>query len=211
VNKTIFIAGAAGGIGSALAALSRKQGFEVIAAARDTTALEGLGYQLIDVDFAKPLDTARMALEAAGFTQTIDLWAYTAGDIISSRSWKTDTWDWQRIFDANLNGAQNTLKACLPLLAVDAHLFFIGAYIDRLVMPGLGAYAASKAALGAYSAVLEKELLGRKVTLVRAAAVNTLFWEKVPFRIPANALAPEAVAEHMLAAYEQGSSGLLDL
>jgi len=211
VNKTIFIAGAAGGIGSALAALAREQGFEVIGAARDTSGLEGLEYQLIDVDFAKPLDTARMALEAAGFTQTIDLWAYTAGDILASKSWQTETWDWQRIFDANLNGVHNTLKACLPLLAADAHLFFIGAYPDRLVLPGLGAYAASKSALETYTAVLEKELIGRKVTLVRPAAVRTRFWEKVPFKMPANAITPEAVAEQMLAAYDQGLSGLLDL
>lgn len=211
MKKSIFIAGASGGIGKALAKLAYNHGFDVIAAARDTSSLQDLGYQLVEADFSKPMDIRQMALEAAQLTSTIDLWAYTAGDILTASSWQTDAWDWQRIFDANLNGAQKVFQACLPLLADDAHLFFIGAYIDRLVLPGLGAYAASKAALGAYTAVLEKELLGRKVTLVRAAAVNTLFWEKVPFRIPANALTPEAVAEQMLAAYEQGSSGLLDL
>lgn len=211
MNKTIFIAGASGGIGRALAQIAKEKSFDVIAAARDTSDLEGLGYQLIDVDFAKPADTRQMAREAAGITQRIDVWAYTAGDILSSKSWQMETKDWQRIFDANLNGAQNALTACLPLLAADAHLFFIGAYTDRLVLPGLGAYAASKAALETYTAVLEKELKDRKVTLVRPAAVNTPFWEKVPFRIPANALAPEEVAEQMLAAYEQGLSGLLDL
>ena len=211
MNKTIFIAGAAGGIGSALARLAKENEFDVIAAARDTSSQEGLGYQLIDADFAKPLDAGRMAMEAAGYTSSIDVWVYTAGDIINSKSWQTDTWDWQRIFDANLNGAQNTLKACLPLLAVDTHLFFIGAYADRLVLPGFGAYAASKAALETYTAVLEKELKGRKVTLVRPTAVRTKFWEKTPYKMPADAIAPEIVAEHMLAAYEQGLSGLLDL
>ena len=41
--------------------------------------------------------------------------------------------------------------------------------------------------------------------------MRTKFWDKVPFKMPAAALAPEIVAEHMLAAYDQGLSGLLDL
>jgi NADP-dependent 3-hydroxy acid dehydrogenase YdfG len=211
MNKTIFVAGATGGIGSALASAAKAEGFDVIAAARDTSGLEGKGYHLIDADFAKPPDTARMALEASSFTQEINVWAYTAGDIFAGKSWQINTADWQRVFDANLNGVQNTLTACLPLLAADAHLFFIGAYTDRLLMPGLAAYAAAKAALGAYTAVLEKELRDRKVTLVRPAAVRTRFWEKTPFKLPENALAPEEVAKQMLAAYHQGLSGLLDL
>jgi NADP-dependent 3-hydroxy acid dehydrogenase YdfG len=211
MKKSIFIAGASGGIGKTLAKLAYNQGFEVIAAARDTNSLKDLGYHLVEADFSKPMDIQQMALEVAQFTSTIDLWAYTAGDILTARSWQTDAWDWQRIFDANLNGAQKVFQACLPLLADDAHLFFIGAYIDRMMLPGFSAYAASKAALEAYTAVLEKELKGRKVTLVRPGAVNTQFWKKVPFKMPADALTPEAVADQMLLAYEQGMSGLLDL
>ncbi|MBM3137595.1 MAG: SDR family NAD(P)-dependent oxidoreductase [Chloroflexi bacterium] len=211
MKKSIFIAGASGGIGMALAKQAYEQGFDVIAAARDTQPLENLGYQLIEADFTELLDIQQMALEAAQFTSTIDLWAYTAGDILLARNWQMEAKDWQRIFDANLNGAQYALQACLPLLADDAHLFFLGAYTDRLVLPGMGAYAASKAALEAYTAVLEKELKGRRVTLVRPEAVDTPFWKKVPFKMPANALTPEEVAEQMLMVYEQGLSGLLDL
>lgn len=207
----MMILGAAGGIGRSLAGLAKDRGFEVIAAARDTAALEGQGYRLIEADFTRAHEVSRMALEAAAFTQSIDLWAYTAGDILVEKSGQMEAGDWQRVLDANLNGARSTLNACLPLLAADAHLFFIGAYTDRLILPGMGAYAASKAALEAYTAVLEKELRGRRVTLVRPSAVRTKFWEKVPFRMPEGAMEPGEAAARMLAAYEQGLSGLLDL
>jgi short-subunit dehydrogenase len=49
------------------------------------------------------------------------------------------------------------------------------------------------------------------VILVRPGAVNTAFWQKVPFRMPANALSPEAVAEKVVAAVESGREGMLDL
>ncbi len=209
--KTILIAGAAGGIGGALASLAKTRGFKVIAAARDTRVLEGKGYHLIEADFAKPPEAGRMAPETAVFAQTIDIFAYTAGDIIFAKNAEITPADWQRMFDANLHGAQNSLQACLPLLAPDAHLFFIGAYTDRLVLPGLGAYVASKAALEKYTAVLEKELRGKKVTLVRPSAVATKFWDKVPFKMPADALEPGQVAGKILKAHDQGLSCLLDL
>jgi len=209
--KTILIAGAAGGIGRAMANLAKIRGFDVIAAARDTSVLKGKGYHLIDADFAKPFNAVRMALETAEFTQTVDIFAYTAGDILYAKNAEIAPTDWQRMFDANLNGAQNALQACLPLLTPNAHLFFIGAYTDRLLLPGLGAYVASKAALEKYTAVLEKELRGRKVTLVRPSAVSTKFWDKVPFKMPADALEPSQVAGKMMEAYDQGLSGLLDL
>jgi len=209
--KTVLIAGAAGGIGGALASLAKTREFYVIAAARDTSVMEGKGYRLIEADFARTFDAERMALEAAVYAQVIDLFAYTAGDIFFAKSAEIAPADWQRMFDANLHGAQNSLQACLPLLAPDAHLFFIGAYTDRLVLPGLGAYVASKAALEKYTAVLEKELRGRKVTLVRPSAVATKFWDKVPFKMPAGALEPGQIAGKMMEAYDQGLSGLLDL
>jgi short-subunit dehydrogenase len=46
---------------------------------------------------------------------------------------------------------------------------------------------------------------------VRPGAVRTKFWQKVPFRIPGNALAPEQVAEKIIAAVGASQQGTLDL
>lgn len=210
--KTAMIFGAGGGIGSAIGKYLNEKGFTVAAAVRN---LNGVPMDFADFvvegDFGSEQDVNGMVRESAEELETIDLWIYAAGDIQYAKNTDAENGDWLRIFDANLFGAQRTLKESMHLLAEDAHIMFIGAYTDRLLMPGLSAYTASKAALAAYSAVLEKELRGKKVSLIRPSAVNTSFWEKVPFKLPANALQPEDVAERVFTAYSQGLSGLVDM
>jgi len=209
---TVMIFGAGGGIGSAIGKLLKEKGFKIAAAVRN---INGAKMPFADVvvegEFGSEQDVKAMIRESAEEIDQIDLWIYAAGDIQYAKNAEAESGEWMRIFDANFFGAQRSLKASLPLLADDAHIIFIGAYTDRLLMPGLSAYTASKAALAAYSAVLEKELRGKKVSLVRPSAVDTPFWEKVPFKLPANALQPEDVAEKIWSAYSQGLSGLVDL
>jgi short-subunit dehydrogenase len=78
-------------------------------------------------------------------------------------------------------------------------------------LPGLAAYAAAKAGLEALVQTLAKEQRKHRVTIVRPAAVATSFWDKVPLRMPKDAASPEKVAERILAAYEAGDVGELDL
>jgi short-subunit dehydrogenase len=75
----------------------------------------------------------------------------------------------------------------------------------------LSAYAAAKAGLEAFGTVLGKEERKRRVMVVRPAAVDTSLWEKVPFKLPKNAMRPEEVAEQILSAVREGHRGVLDL
>jgi len=151
-------------------------------------------------------------VQLAGYeAEQIDLWIYTAGDIISSKVEEMTPAVWQRILDANLTGAFLAAHYSLPLLAPEAHLFFLGAVSERMQMPGLAAYAAAKAGLEAFGEAFRKEARKRKVTVVRPGAVNTALWQKVPFKMPGNAMSPQAVAQAILAAYADGHKGTLEL
>jgi short-subunit dehydrogenase len=86
----------------------------------------------------------------------------------------------------------------------------LGAVSERLRLPGLSAYVAAKAGLEAFAETLCKEVRKRRVILVRPGAVDTAFWQKVPFRMPANALSAEQVAQHIVSAINSGHSGPLD-
>lgn len=209
--KTAMIFGASGGIGSAIGRYLKSMGMLVIAGVRDSENDLNFADLVIQGDFARDADAKCMVREAAEEIERIDLWVYAAGDIGYAKIGEGNSASWDQIIGANITGAHHTLSACVPLLAEDAHVMFIGAYTDRLLMPGLAAYTASKAALAAYSAVVEKELRGKKVVLIRPAAVDTPFWKKVPFKLPANAMRPEAIAEKVYAAYVQGLTGLVDL
>jgi len=210
--KTTMIFGASGGIGSAIGEYLKEKEFSVAAAVRNVNGNTiDFAEVVVAGDFGSSQDVAILIREIAEEVSQIDLWVYAAGDIQYKKQADQKDADWTRIFNANIFGAQKTLQASMPLLAEDAHIMFIGAYTDRLTMPGLSAYTASKAALAAYSAVLEKELRGKKVSLIRPSAVDTPFWEKVPFKLPLNALQPEDVAAKVFTAYSQGLSGLVDI
>ena len=183
----------------------------MIAIARQAGDLEKLTPLVIEADVARPHDV-QQAVQMAGYeAEQIDLWIYSAGDITSSKVEEMTPAVWQRILDANLTGAFLTAHYSLPLLAPDAHLFFLGAVSERMQMPGLSAYAAAKAGLEAFGEAFRKEARKRKVTVVRPGAVNTALWQKAPFKMPANAMTPQAVAQAILAAYGEGHKGTLDL
>jgi NAD(P)-dependent dehydrogenase (short-subunit alcohol dehydrogenase family) len=59
----------------------------------------------------------------------------------------------------------------------------------------MGAYAAAKAGLETMVSVLRKENRKHKFNVVRLGAVDTLFWDKAPFKKPNDAKSPQAIAQ----------------
>jgi NAD(P)-dependent dehydrogenase (short-subunit alcohol dehydrogenase family) len=178
---------------------------------RGMAALEEVTPDRFEVDLGDRQAVERAAAHAGEDAGKIDLWIYAAGDIDASKVADGAADDWQRILDANLTGAYLSAHSCLPFLAPDAHLIFLGAVSERLRLPRLSAYAAAKSGIEAFVAVLAKEERKRRVSLVRPSAVDTPLWDKVPFKLPAGALSPAETAERILAAYHDGHRGVLDL
>ena len=209
--KNAMIWGATGGIGRALTDALLAQGWQVLAIARDASLLDLAPEHRCEADLSDSFSVQNAVRSASFEIDQVDLWVYAAGDIISAQVGDMAPDTWQRILDANLNGAHMATHYSLPLLATDAHLFYLGAVSERLRLPGLAAYAAAKAGLEAYAEALRKEQRGRRVTVVRPGAVATPFWDKVPMRLPKDAASPEKVAKRILEAYDEGHHGLLDL
>lgn len=203
--------GASGGIGSALLELLASEGWYSVAVLRDSSRLQVPANEVIEANFDQSGSVAQAVLLTGQAVEQIDLWLYAAGDIHSARVAEMQPSDWQRIVAANLTGAYLTYYHSAPLLAADAHVFFLGAVSERLRLPGLAAYAAAKAGLEAFVASLSKEERRRRFTVVRPGAVATAFWDKVPLRLPTGAASPQKVAGKILAAYHDGLQGQLDL
>lgn len=209
---TALIWGVSGGIGSELAHVLADAGWRVLGVARNPQRLSDHNALAYTADLARDADVAAAALWAAQEAGSVNLWVYAAGDILAQALADTSAAAWARIIDANLTGAHLALHHSLPLVTAGGHVMFIGAYVDRVALPKLGAYAAAKAGLEAYVQVLRKELRDRRVTLVRARAVATPLWKKVPFRPPRQEqLSPREVAEALVRAYNEGHTGTLDL
>ncbi len=208
---TAFIFGASGGIGRALVERLAADGWTVGAASRHPGDLASLTEHRYEADVTDAFAVSQAVYAAAQELPPVDLWIYAAGDILASPVAEMEPAAWARILGANLTGAYLTTQQSLPLLAERAHLVYLGAYSERLQLPGLSAYAAAKAGLEAFAAALAKEQRKHRITVVRPGAVATPLWEKVPLRLPRTALAPAELAQRVLDAYHAGTTGTLDL
>ena len=209
--STALIWGASGGIGRALVQRLHAEHWTIGAVSRHPDDLADLTPHRYAADVADEFAVRQAVYAIAQDLPEVDLWIYAAGDIVASKVAEMDAVAWRRILDANLTGAYLTTHHSAPILAEQAHLVYIGAYSEKLRLPGLSAYAAAKAGLEVFVEALAKEERRRRVTLVRPGAVDTPFWSKMPVRMPRSAAAPDAIAGQILAAYTGGHSGLLDL
>lgn len=206
-----LIWGASGGIGRALVAQLKDAGWRVFAAARTLDRIPQ------NADFAyrfnahDPDSIKDAALAIAHDTDGIDLLAYTAGGVVSGPMAEFAPDSWSAVMDANLNGAYLAVRSALNLLNEGAAVMAIGAYVDKIMLPKFGPYTVAKAGLEPMLTILQKEHRKLKFSLVRPPAVDTPFWDNVPFKLPDGALSPDAVATAMIERYNAGEKGLLDL
>lgn len=210
MTKTALVWGASGGIGLALVSLLTANGWQVVAVARRTKSLVGLTSHVYEVDFNFPTSLQSITTQMSQEGLQVDWWIYAAGDIMVAPLIQMSLEQWQQILNANLTGVYLALHYSSPLLRPEAPVYFLGAISERIRLPGLSAYAAAKAGLEALAEVARKEL-ERPVVVVRPMAVNTPLWQKVPFKIPPNAVEPDVVAAKMLEAYHSNYSGFLDI
>jgi NAD(P)-dependent dehydrogenase (short-subunit alcohol dehydrogenase family) len=206
-----LIWGASGGIGAALVRRLKADGWLVFAAARDERRIPSEADHTYPFDALQAYTIQPIPMQIASQSDGFDLMVYAAGAMASGTVEQMPVDSWMQVIGANLNGAYLTTQACLPLMKPGGHIMFIGAYVDHVTLPRMGAYAAAKAGLEPLVTVMQKENRKLKFTLLHPGPVDTPFWQSVPFSLPKNARPPEAIAEAMLSRYHAGESGLLDL
>ena len=164
--KRIVVTGAASGLGRAVAELLRDQGVTVAALDRDPCSIDGLALSAtVDITDASAVDAfIDTCVKNLG---GIDGVAHCAG-IFDNRFLPVgDTTDEQfdRTIAVNLTGTFHVARASLPALMASAgRLVIVGSVASRYPQPGGGAYAASKAAVGALARSIALEYAPHGVT-----------------------------------------------
>ncbi|MGN0989392.1 MAG: SDR family NAD(P)-dependent oxidoreductase [Eubacteriales bacterium] len=173
--RSILITGASGGMGSATAELLKEQGYRVFAL--DLKVCEPKENIIpIEADITSE-ESIKAAFEAVrDHTDSLYAILHFAGIYMLDSLAEMDSDSFRRIFEVNLQGVFLINKIFFPLLEEGSRILITTSELAPLdPLPFTGIYAVTKGALDkyAYSLRMELQLLGIKVSVLRAGAVET--------------------------------------
>jgi NAD(P)-dependent dehydrogenase (short-subunit alcohol dehydrogenase family) len=182
-SRVWFITGASSGIGQELARQALGAGEAVAAVARNKAAMAGLGGSgqllAVDADVRDEAAVAKAVDAAASRFGRIDVVANNAGYGLFGAVEEAADAQARAIFDTNVFGVLNVLRAVLPVLRAQrsGHILQGSSYFGQTAIPGVGLLAATKYAVEGLSDALAAEVapLGIKVTLIQPGLVATPF------------------------------------
>ncbi len=212
-----FITGASRGLGAAIVREALKRGHQVAATARDAESIRRAFPEAVAADALLPLNadvtdeqSVKQAVDAAveRFGR-IDVLVNNAGrGLLAAVEEATDK-QARAVFDVNVFGVLNTLRAALPVLRAQraGHVFNISSVGGFTIAPGWGLYGGTKFALEGMSEALHAELkpLGVRVTIVEPGGFRTDFLDDSSLHTEPQAIddyreTAGATRDHVLAA-----------
>jgi short-subunit dehydrogenase len=222
-DQVIVITGATSGIGLTTARMAADAGAKLVLAARNGDALERLAAELgasgaqalaVPADVGERADVERIGQAAIDRFGRIDTWVNNAGVSIFGRNEEISLDDQHRLFQTNFWGVvHGSLEALRRMKQSGGALINLGSEVSDRAVPLQGMYSASKHAVKGYTDSLrmeiEKERVPISVTLIKPAAIDTLFtvhaksyMQREP-ELPPPLYAPELVANAILHAAQR--------
>jgi NAD(P)-dependent dehydrogenase (short-subunit alcohol dehydrogenase family) len=192
--RTWLITGASSGIGLALARAAAERGENVTAIARRVDALAPLVDEFAGLVRAEAVDvTDQSALERAVEATVdafgrIDVVVNSAGYGVSGAVEEAGADQVRAIFETNVLGVVNVLRAALPTLRGQrsGHVVQISSFLGLTSGPGSGLISATKYAVEGLSEALAAEIgpLGIDVTIVEPGLTATSFFSNLQVAEP---------------------------
>jgi NAD(P)-dependent dehydrogenase (short-subunit alcohol dehydrogenase family) len=183
VSKIWLITGSASGLGRRIAEAALEGGNRVVATARDTSDLAGMGerygasvciVQLDVTDEAQGRAAVQAAVERFG---RLDVLVNNAGYGDTRPFEQVPSAEFRKLVDTCLFGVVNLTRAALPVMRKQrsGHIIQISSLGGRTAFPGNAAYFASKWAVGGFTEgiALETAPFGVKVTALEPGAMRT--------------------------------------
>jgi len=181
--KTWFITGASSGFGRAFAEHALAQGYNVVATARQASALQDLAAAAPDRVLALALDVThagepQAAVDAAvARFGRIDVLINNAGYGVVGAFEETSDSELRALMETNFFGTMNVTRAALPILRAQRSgaIVNISSLGGQLSYAGFSAYSATKFAIEGVSEALAQEMapFGVKVLIVEPGQFRT--------------------------------------
>ena len=175
-GKTALITGASRGIGAAIAKRLATEGARVAitytnsadAAAYVVKGIKAAGGQAIAIkaDATKAAEVAAAVEQVVATFGSLDVLVNNAGTAIPKPFEEASPEELDRVIDINLRGVLVTTQVALKHIPNGGRVIYIGSCVgERLMTPGLVAYAATKAAVKMFSQGLSREVGARGITV----------------------------------------------
>ncbi|MCW2897422.1 MAG: short-chain dehydrogenase/reductase [Actinomycetia bacterium] len=172
-GRTVIVTGASSGIGTATARALHAAGAQPVLAARRTQRLDALSAQLggalsVQTDVTDADQVAVLVAAALDRHGRIDALVNNAGVSLHDETIEQlDLDQFHRVLDLHVVSVIRLMQAVLPAMRRQGfgRIVNISAGTTGMVIPGVGAYAATKSAVNMLSAVARKELEGIGVTV----------------------------------------------
>jgi NADP-dependent 3-hydroxy acid dehydrogenase YdfG len=162
--RTAVVTGASKGIGAELVRRLRERGLAVHALARSGDKLAALAAETGCVAHALDIADGDAVANALGALE-VDVLVNNAGLAAGGAAFETPEAEWEALLAVNLRGLANCLRVCVPgMTARDrGHVVNLGSMAGLREIPGMPAYAATKAAVHSLSQNLRLDLYGTRV------------------------------------------------
>jgi NAD(P)-dependent dehydrogenase (short-subunit alcohol dehydrogenase family) len=183
-HLNVFVTGASSGIGRAAAIELAARGHRVFAGARRAASLDELATANprivatpIDVTDPASVQAAAASIDAATAGHGVDVLVNGAGYALRGPVEALSTEAVEHHFATNVFGLLEVTRAFLPAMRArrSGRVINLSSVVGRFVLPGLGAYSASKFAVEALSDAMRMELadFGVSVVLIEPSWVAT--------------------------------------
>ncbi len=172
-----IVTGASEGIGRATAQRLAQAGAKLVLAARNEARLLELAEEIrrqngeahaIPTDLRDPLAVKNMVDRAFEHFDRIDALFNNAGQSAAGMIATVDPEVLRQVLDLNLFGALYAIQAVVPRMKESGGgvIVNVSSMVSKLKIPGLGTYAASKAALNVLSATARVELAADNIRVI---------------------------------------------
>lgn len=224
-GAVVIVTGASSGIGAATARLAAERGAKVVLAARRADRINDLAAALPDAlavatDMRDPAQIARLVESTLDRFGRVDVLVNNAGQGLHVPLEQVRLDDFVAVTQLNVYAPLLAMQAVIPAMRRQGGgaIVNVSSMTSRMVLGGIGAYAATKSALNMLSQVARRELEpdGIVVSIVYPAVTATEFHQSLAAggRVgggswTAQPHSPELVAEAILGLIKSGDEEAL--
>ena len=225
VGAVTIVTGASSGIGAATARLAAARGANVVLAARRVARITELAEELpgalaVPTDLRDPAQIVRLVDTTLDWFGRVDILVNNAGQGLHVPLEQVRLDDLRAITELNVFAPLLAMQAVIPPMRRQGAgvIVNVSSMTSRMVLPGVGGYSATKAALNMISQVARRELApdGIVVSIVYPSVTATEFHQSLAAgaRVGGNSWAvrahsAESVAEAIVGVIESGEEEIL--